>query len=66
MADVTGKVTMQYETVITLGNGWQDIFKQYNIEWAIIESRSPLAQALENENHWQVLYRDDISVVLRK
>ena len=66
MADVTGEVTMQYETVITLADGWQNIFEQYNIEWAIIESKSPLAQALENEHHWRVLYEDNTAVILHK
>jgi len=66
MADVNGEVTMQYETAITLANGWQEIFEQHNIEWAIIESKSPLAQALENEYHWRVLYEDDMSIVLHK
>jgi hypothetical protein len=66
MADVTGDVTLQYETAITLADGWQKIFEQHNIEWVIIESKSPLAQTLENEYHWQVLYRDTIAVVLKK
>jgi hypothetical protein len=66
MADVSGEVTMQYEKSITLANGWQDIFEQHNIEWAIIESNSPLAQALENEYHWRVLYEDGTSIILRK
>jgi hypothetical protein len=66
MADVSGKVTMQYETAITLAGGWQKVFEQHNIEWAIIENKSPLAQVLENEYHWRVLYEDDISIVLRK
>jgi hypothetical protein len=57
---------MQYETAITLAAGWQKIFEQHNIEWVIIEGKSPLAQALENEYHWQVLYRDNIAVVLKK
>jgi len=66
MADTSGEVTMQYEIVITLADGWQDIFEQYDIEWAIIESKSPLAQALENEQHWRILYEDDTSIILRK
>jgi hypothetical protein len=66
MADTSGEVTLQYETAITLANGWQNIFEQHNIEWAIIESESPLAQALKNEYRWRVLYEDDISIILRK
>jgi len=66
MADVTGDVTMQYETAITLANGWQDIFEQYNINWAIIERDSALARELEIRQQWHVLYQDDNSVILRK
>lgn len=66
IADVTGEVTMQYETVITLADGWQDIFEQYNIEWVIIESNSKLAKELEFKQQWHVLYEDDTVIVLRK
>ncbi len=66
MADTTGKITRQYETVVTLKDGWQDIFKKHNIEWALIESSSPLAQILETKYHWRVLYQDDTAVILRK
>jgi hypothetical protein len=66
MADVTGEVTMQYETIITLTDGWQDIFKKYHIEWAIIKRDSVLARELESKYRWNVLYEDDNSVVLRK
>jgi hypothetical protein len=66
MADVTGEVTMQYETVLTLANGWQDILNKYNIEWAIIEPNSPLANELELKQNWHVLYQDGNAVILRK
>ena len=57
---------MQYEIAITLTEGWQDIFEQHKIEWVIIESKSPLAQAMENEYHWRILYEDDTSIILHK
>jgi hypothetical protein len=66
MADVTGEVTMQYETAITLVDGWQDVFKKHNIEWAIIERNSTLARELQSKYQWSVLYEDENSVVLRK
>jgi len=66
MADVTGKVTMQYETAITLADGWQNVFAQHNIEWAIIKNKSPLALALKNEYHWRVLYEDNLAIILHK
>jgi hypothetical protein len=66
MADVTGEVTMQYETVITLADGWQGIFKQYNIEWVVIEQDSRLARELKFNQKWKALYEDDESIILRK
>jgi hypothetical protein len=66
MADVSGKVTMQYEAVITLADGWQDIFIQHDIQWAIIEPNSLLARELEFEQQWNILYEDEHSVILRK
>jgi hypothetical protein len=66
MADVTGEATMQYETVVTLAKGWRDIFERHNIEWAIIPSESPLAQVLETEHRWSVLYKDKTTIILRK
>ena len=66
MADVTGEVTMQYETVITLADGWQDVLKQHNVEWAVIERDSILARELEFNQHWTVLYKDGDSIILRK
>lgn len=66
MADVTGEVTMQYEIILTLTDGWQEIFEQHNIEWAIIESNSPLALTLENDQQWRVIYEDDTAVILHK
>ncbi|MBI5965250.1 MAG: hypothetical protein HY863_17360 [Chloroflexi bacterium] len=66
MADTRGDVTLQYEIVITLQEGWQVIFEKHNIEWAIIENESALAQTLESEYHWRVLYKDDTAIILRK
>ena len=66
MADVTGEVTMQYEAVITLSDGWQDVLRQHNIEWVVVERDSVLARELESKYQWYVLYEDDNSVVLRR
>lgn len=65
VADVTGEVTMDYETILTTGNGWEKLLKEYNIEWAIIETDSPLARALIN-NQWGILYEDETAIILKK
>lgn len=66
VADVTGEVTMQYETVIRLLPGWEGILQQYDIQWVIIPPNSLLADTLINEYQWKVLYKDKTAVVLRK
>ncbi len=66
VADVTGEVTMEYETVIRLLPGWQDIFQYYDIQWVIIPSDAELANTLINEYQWKVLYEDETAVILRK
>lgn len=66
VADVTGEVTMEYETVIDLLPGWEDIFQQYDIQWVIIPQDSLLADTLIGEIQWKVLYEDETSIILRK
>lgn len=66
VADVTGEVTVQYETVVRLLPGWENIFQQYRIEWVIIPSNSPLADTLADDYQWNVLYEDETAVILRK
>jgi len=66
MADTSGEVTMQYETVITQNENWQTILEKNFVEWAILQNHSPLAQVLESKYHWRVLYQDDTAVILRK
>jgi len=66
MADLTGEVTMQYETVVRLLPGWEDVFQQHNIEWALIRPDSPLAHALTEVHEWNILYADKTSIILKK
>jgi hypothetical protein len=66
VADVTGEVTMDYETVITLAAGWEKILEKYDIKWVIVKKESRLAQALETEHRWQVVYENSTAIILRK
>jgi len=65
VADVTGEVTLEYETVITLAAGWEDILEKYAVGWVIVEEMSPLARALQ-ERGWRILYEDETAVILQK
>jgi hypothetical protein len=58
-------LTREYETVISMSEGWEDVIENYNIEWSIVRTNSPIAQALLHEN-WRTLYQDDTAIILRK
>lgn len=58
-------LTREYETIVTLGDGWKEIFDRYKIAWSIVRTNSAVAHALEDED-WTILYRDNTAVILRK
>lgn len=65
VADVTGEVTMDYEIILTTSQGWETLLDQYDIEWMILESDSPLARALL-DRQWEILYEDETAIILRR
>ena len=65
VADVTGDVTRKYETAISPGTGWIEVFNQYNIAWVILPTNSMLTEKLKASD-WFELYRDKTAVILRK
>jgi hypothetical protein len=58
-------LTREYEQIITLDNGWENIFDKYQIKWVIVRTNAPVAKALK-ENHWTAIYQDNTTVILRK
>lgn len=58
-------LTREYETIVTLGKGWQDILEKHEVEWAIVRVDSPVSTSLKN-NSWAIIYQDQTSVILRK
>jgi len=62
--DIYGEAFIrQYEQIITLKPGWENLLKKYNIRWAIFPQEWPLANALI-EIGWQEVYRDKTAVIL--
>lgn len=58
-------LTREYETVLTLQNGWQGILRKYDIDWVIMPEGSRLAEALELMGTWERVYQDETTVILR-
>lgn len=62
--DVYGEAFIrEYEQVITLMPGWQEVLNKYDVSWALIPQQWPLAEALRGMG-WQEVYRDQTAVVL--
>lgn len=58
-------LTREYEQVIALNEGWENILTKYDVTWAIVRTDAPLVIALST-NGWQEVYRDETAVVLAK
>jgi hypothetical protein len=61
--DLTGELTMKYEKIVSLDEGWQEIFDEYNITWVLIPPGSSLAEELAYLG-WEPVYQDQTAVVL--
>jgi hypothetical protein len=53
----------EYEQIIALNNGWQEILTKYDVSWALIPKNWNLANALLSAG-WQEVYLDDTAVIL--
>jgi hypothetical protein len=65
MADTNGQVTMEYENILTLRSGWQEILREYKVRWAILHPQWPLAKELISQG-WQSIYQDQTAIILVK
>ncbi|MBI5944337.1 MAG: hypothetical protein HY864_08215 [Chloroflexi bacterium] len=59
-------LTREYERVISVSSGWETIFEKYDIKWVIIPRDSALANTLQTEHGWRILYSDNTAAILRK
>lgn len=58
-------LTREYETVITLATGWEDVLVRYDVAWAIVPTAEPLRSVLQTAG-WQEVYADSTAVILRR
>lgn len=65
--DVYGaNFTRQYEQIVLMENGWQEILKTYQVSWIIIPPNWPLASFLHKQPSWQIIYQDGTSTIFEK
>ncbi len=51
-------LTRQYERVITLGDGWEEILAEYHVAWVIMPTESMLSKELVDHPKWELKYLD--------
>lgn len=59
-------LTREYEKVITLQPGWQQIFMRYDIKWVIMPADSRVADFLSESSNWTINYSDQTAKILSK
>jgi len=56
-------LTREYERVITLGNGWEEILNKYDVKWIIIRTHTSLANQLASSPNWKTAYKDKTAII---
>lgn len=64
--DVYGEAFIrEYEKVITITPGWQNVLSNYHVDWTLIPRQWPLTNALIEEG-WYEVYSDNTAIILRR
>ncbi len=57
------QLTREYEKIITLADGWQNLFSDYKIEWVLMPADSILISELRGRGPWEIVFEDNTSVI---
>ncbi len=56
----------EYEQIISAQGNWQGDLSGDDVQWAILPSQSPLAEALSRDSQWRVDYHDSLTTILSR
>ena len=56
-------LTRQYEQVLTLSVGWEDVLDQHSVDWVMMPVDSALSGALRADSAWEIAYEDATAIV---
>jgi hypothetical protein len=59
-------LTREYEAVITLADGWEQVLADHEVDWVIMPTDSRLVSALRQDAGWAEAYADETAVILRR
>ncbi len=60
------ELTRDYASAVSANPLWEDVFRKYQIQWAIIPSGGELSKELDKAAEWKTLYRDDSVIIFGK
>ena len=56
------RLLQDYATIVSLGAGWRDLLRAYDIRWALLPTTSSLAQVLALSSGWRCVGADSVGV----
>jgi len=58
--------TRQYEKVITMSTGWENVLDLYHVDWIILPRGEAIVQSFRTSLDWATIYEDNTSVIIRR
>jgi hypothetical protein len=55
-----------YLTLYDVQNGWQNVLKDYKIQWVFVEKDAPLAQVLAENPRWRVVFLGGLATIIER
>ena len=59
-------IIREYQKVISIDPGWEEVIKKYSIKWVIVKEDSPLSRKLMSLDIWTSIYQDPVTIIFRK
>ena len=56
----------EYGQAILVEEGWEDVFTNYSVDWAILPKETRLVSALQSDLGWEIIYQDNTTAVLKR
>jgi len=56
----------EYIKVVRIEQGWDEVFKKYNINWIIYNANSSLSRFLFERDDWKLIYADKVANIFVK
>jgi regulator of sirC expression with transglutaminase-like and TPR domain len=56
-------LTREYEQVITLNTGWEEILRKHDVNWVILRVNTSLAKVLSASADWTAAYQDQTAII---